>query len=207
MTSSDNLDATRIAYDTVAAAYAEQLDDSLASRPDDRNVLEEFAHRVSGPVLDVGCGPGYVTAFLRDLGVDVAGVDLSPAMVAEARGRYPGIHFSVGDMTALDAPPATLGGIVAWYSTIHTPPEYLAGVFAEFRRALEPGGHLLLAFQVGDERRHVTHGYGHDVSLHAWRRQPDDVAALLEGFAVEVTVREPDASESVPQAYLLARRI
>lgn len=203
---SSHVDATRAAYDTVAAGYAEQLADHLATKPDDRAALEDFARLITGPVLDVGCGPGHVTAFLRDLGMEIAGVDLSPAMVAEARDRYPGIHFSVGDMTALDAPAASLGGIVAWYSIIHTPPEHLAGVFAGFRRALEPGGHLLLAFQVGDELRHIEHGYGHDVSLDAWRLQPSAVEALLEGFEVlSTTVREPDATESVPQCYLLAR--
>ncbi|MDT7711983.1 MAG: hypothetical protein QOG46_672 [Pseudonocardiales bacterium] len=48
-----------------------------------------------------------------------------------------------------------LGGIVAWYSIIHTPPEELPVVFAEFHRVLAPDGHLLLTFQVGDEPRQL----------------------------------------------------
>ena len=44
----------------------------------------------SGPVLDVGCGPGHVTAHLAGLGVDVQGVDLSPRMVEHARRLHPG---------------------------------------------------------------------------------------------------------------------
>lgn len=201
-----HLDETRAAYDTVAADYAEQLKDQLASKPSDRAILAAFAELVAGPVLDVGCGPGHVTAHLRELGVATSGVDLSPRMVAVAREAYPDIRFEVGSMTALDVPDASLGGIVAWYSIIHTPPESLPAVFAEFRRALAPGGVLLLAFQVGDERRHIEHGYGHDVSLDAWRLRPDAVESLLERFdVISTTIRQPDATEKVPQAYLIAR--
>lgn len=201
-----HLDETRAAYDTVAADYAEQLKDQLASKSSDRAILAAFAELVAGPVLDVGCGPGHVTAHLRELGVATSGVDLSPGMVAVAREAYPDIRFEVGSMTALDVPDASLGGIVAWYSIIHTPPESLPAVFAEFRRALAPGGVLLLAFQVGDERRHIEHGYGHDVSLDAWRLRPDAVESLLERFdVISTTIRQPDATEKVSQAYLIAR--
>jgi hypothetical protein len=74
---------------------------------------------------------------------------------------------------------------------------------------LRPQGHLLLAFQVGDERVHLDHVYGHDVSLDVYRLRPDDVAGLLDGAGFEVTarlVREPVGPERQPQAYLVARR-
>jgi len=82
-------------------------------------------------------------------------------------------------MTALDLPDGALGGIVALYSIIHIPPERLPGVFAEFGRVLAPGGHLLLAFQVGDERRHLAEWFGHAVSLDGYRWPPDRVAEML----------------------------
>jgi trans-aconitate methyltransferase len=67
----------------------------------------------AGPVADLGCGPGRVTAHLGDLGVDALGTDLSPAMVAEARSRHPELRFDEGDLTALDLPDGALGGLVA----------------------------------------------------------------------------------------------
>src|SRR3954449_10346796 len=73
---------TRESYDTVAADYADLLHDELAARPPDRAVLAAFARLVhadgSGPVADVGCGPGRITAHLAALGVPVRGIDLSP---------------------------------------------------------------------------------------------------------------------------------
>ncbi|MDS0138866.1 MULTISPECIES: methyltransferase domain-containing protein [unclassified Amycolatopsis] len=203
---------TRIAYDTVAGSYAEQLRDLLDESPWDRAMLTTFAELVgtSGPVGDLGCGPGRLTGYLASLGLDVFGVDLSPGMVEVARRTHPGLRFEVGSMAALDLGDGHLAGAVAWYSLIHTPPAELPPVVAELARVLAPGGRLLTGFQVGDERRHITHGYGHDVSFDAYRLPPDYVADLCvaAGLVVEARlVREPHGPyEKTPQAYLLARK-
>ncbi|MGH3990636.1 MAG: class I SAM-dependent DNA methyltransferase [Pseudonocardiaceae bacterium] len=205
--------ATRAGYDAVAADYSEWVSDDLAAKPLDRALLAAFAEFVhadgAGPVGDLGCGSGRVTAHLRSLGLSAFGVDLSPAMVVLARRAYPGLRFDEGSITAVDAADGALGGIVAWYSIIHTPPEKLPVVFAEFHRALAPGGHLLLAFQVGDKPRHLAEAFGHVVSLDFYRFQPDRVAQLLHeaGLAVIARLlREPDETERVHQAYVLARK-
>ncbi|GAB3413500.1 class I SAM-dependent methyltransferase [Flindersiella endophytica] len=206
------LTTTRAAYDTVAVSYAKLLEAELAGKPLDRAMLGAFAERV-GPgalVADIGCGPGRVTGYLHGLGVDAYGIDLSPGMVEEARRRYPGLRFEVGSMTALDNLAAgSLAGVVAWYSVIHVPPASQPGVFAEFARVLAPGGQLLIAFQVGDEVRHLTEGYGHRIELNAYRLQPARIEQQLADAGLTVyarLVREPVEPERSPQAYLLARR-
>jgi SAM-dependent methyltransferase len=206
------LETTRAAYDTVAADYAELLRDELAVKPWDRAVLATFAELVradgAGAVADLGCGPGRITEHLHDLGVDAFGIDLSPGMIAVARASYPGLRFEEGTITDLAIESASLAGVVAWYSIIHTPPELLPVVFAEFARVLAPGGRLLLAFQVGDERRHLDQGYGHSISLDAWRLSPSLVAGLLADVGLSVDARlerQPDAREKVPQAFIVAR--
>jgi len=213
MTEPSYLRATRAAYDTVAVDYAERFSTELAAKPLDRALLAAFSELVQitgvGPVADLGCGPGRVTAHLHSLGLSAFGVDLSPAMVAVARRAHPGLRFDEGSMTALNLTDGVLGGIIAWYSIIHTPPERLPVVLAEFHRVLSPGGQLLLAFQVGDERVHLEQAYGHAVSLDAYRLSPDRVAKLLSqaGLVVHTRLlREPDESEKVQQAYLLARK-
>ncbi len=202
---------TRAAYDTVAADYAEVLRDLLADSTFDRAMLGAFAELVpEGRVAEIGCGPGRIAAHLASLGLDVFGVDLSPQMVEVARERYPGLRFEVGTMLALDLPDASLDGLVAWYSIIHTPPERLPEVFAEFARVLKPGGYLLLAFQAGDDHRHhIEHAYNHDVSLDAYRLSPDRIGELLSAAGFEETarlVRRPEGVEKTPQAYLLSQR-
>ena len=211
MTEPQDVVETRSAYDTVAGSYAELLDGALAASPLDRALLTVFAAQVrGGPVADLGCGAGRVTTFLYSLGLDAFGIDLSPGMIAVARRRYPRLRFDVGSLEALDLPDGALAGALAWYSVIHTPDERLPGVFAEFARVLQAGAPLLLAFQAGDERVHLQQGYGHPISLHAHRRDPERVAGLLTaaGFDVRTRVlRDPEPPhEKTRQAYLLADR-
>jgi SAM-dependent methyltransferase len=204
------MDRTRDSYDTVAATYAAKFGDELDGKPLDRALLAAFAETVSGPVADLGCGPGHVTAHLSRLGLEVTGIDLSPAMIATARAAYPGLSFAVGDMTRLDLGDGSLGGILAFYSIIHLPDELVPVAFAEFARVLAPGGQLLVAFQIGaDERLRQVDWHGHRVELDHHRRRPDTVADLLAAAGLEVRarlVREPEPAETAGRCYLLARR-
>lgn len=213
MPETDYLTATRAAYDTVAEDYDRLLATALQRMPWDRAVLGTFAELVAndglGPVADVGCGPGRITRYLHSLGLDVFGVDLSPGMLAVARRAFPGLRFVEGSMTALDLPDASLGGLLAWYSLIHVPPADVPTVLTELCRVLVPGGQLLLAFQVGDESRHLEHAYGHAIALDAYRMQPDQLTQQLDTAGLHVharVVREPDDPETLPQGYLLARK-
>jgi SAM-dependent methyltransferase len=178
----DGLSDTRAAYDAAASAYAQLFSDSLRESPLDRAILGAFVEvaRASGDgrVADVGCGPGYVTAHLDELGVSAFGVDASPEMIQLAREAYPGLRFDVGAMAALDIADGVLGGVLARWSIIHTPPDQLRPVLAEFHRVLAPGGHLLVCFPATDGPSPATEVYDHAVAP-AYRWWPDHLAALL----------------------------
>ncbi|MFE3518513.1 class I SAM-dependent DNA methyltransferase [Streptomyces sp. NPDC059166] len=199
------------AYDDVAELYAGLFRDALDSLPLDRAVLAAFADQVrsdgegAGPVAEVGCGPGAVTAHLHALGLDVFGVDLSPAMIDLARRDHPSLRFEVGSMDSLDVPAGALRGIVSWYSVIHTPPQDIASYFAEFSRVLVPGGRLLLAF-FESEGDPVT-VFDHKVT-DAYRWPLEGLADLAaEAGFVEVgrMLREPQEGERFRRGHLLMR--
>ena len=206
----DWLTDTRVSYDTVAASYADQMREALDAAPYVRAALALFAEKVrsadGGPVADVGCGPGHVTAHLRELGLDAFGFDLSPAMVDVARREYPGVRFEVGSMTELDLPDASVAGLLAFWSLVHVPDSALPGVFTHFRRVVRAGGPLLVGFHVGEGSRLKSEGYGgHPMKVYVHRRQPAQVAALLReaGFTIEAQwLLSPDAD--VPGAVLFA---
>jgi SAM-dependent methyltransferase len=201
-------DAVSAHYDAIAGEYARLRRDELAARPLARAMLGVFAEVTRdaglGPVADLGCGPGQVTAFLHALGVDIYGVDLSAEMVALARREHPGLRYERASMSRLGLGDGALGGIVAWYSVIHTPQEELGELFAEFHRLVRPGGHVLLAFQVGDAPPRREFG----TSLEVHPLSTDRVVAQLEAVGLTIVARatgEPVENEQAPQAYLLAR--
>ncbi|MEV8595008.1 class I SAM-dependent methyltransferase [Streptomyces sp. NPDC052012] len=207
-----HLDTTRAFYDAVAEDYATLFRDWLDAKPLDRALLAGFAELVGdgGEVADVGCGPGRGTAYLASLGLSVFGLDLSESMLGIARREHPGLRFVHGSMLRLDVPDGALAGVVSLYSTIHLPESELPTAFTEFRRVLQPGGHLLLAFQVGDEPRRHERPFGHPVSLDFQRRRPERIAALLEaaGFRIvlhSVRAADEQLGDTTPQAYLIAR--
>ncbi len=81
-------------YDRIAVIYA----GSVAGRMGYREQVEGFLARQVRPgrrVLDVGCGPGNLTAGLP-AEVEVAGLDLSPEMIALARKARQGGTWVVG---------------------------------------------------------------------------------------------------------------
>ncbi|MZD06737.1 methyltransferase domain-containing protein, partial [Streptomyces sp. SID5785] len=175
---------TRRSYDTVAGSYAEILRPVLAAKPHLRAALALFADLVrdagGGPVADVGCGPGHVTARLREAGLDAFGLDLSPKMIEVARRDHPGVRFTTGDMTRLALADASLGGLLAFWSTIHVPDEELPAVCAGFHRVLRPGAPLLVGFHAGGTTTLKTTGYGgHPMHVHVHRRRPEQMADLL----------------------------
>ena len=80
----------RSSYDAVATAYADHLVDELDGLPFETWLLDRVvAHAGGGPVVEVGCGPGHVTAYLADAGADATGIDLSPEMVARPGAASP----------------------------------------------------------------------------------------------------------------------
>jgi ubiquinone/menaquinone biosynthesis C-methylase UbiE len=200
-------------YDSVAEAYAEHLFGELEHKPLDRHLLNRFCESMAGRgvVADLGCGPGHVTRYLGEAGLQVIGIDISPGMIALAAERTPSIEFRVGDMRKLDLEDASLAGIVAFYSIVHFTPGELPGVFREFRRVLCAGGLLLLAFHMGTERVARDELWGRPVALEFQFFEPHDVLAKLAsaGFRViELVEREPypEVEYSSRRSYMLAER-
>ncbi|MEV0175467.1 methyltransferase domain-containing protein [Streptomyces sp. NPDC050803] len=214
MVEHDAFSATREAYDAAASTYAQLFRDALRDRPLDRAFLSAFAEVVrasgDGRVADLGCGPGDVTAYLDELGLAAFGVDASPAMIKLAGQAYPALRFEVGSMAALDIADGALSGVLSRWSIIHTPPQELPVVLAEFHRVLAPGGHLLVGFSASEDPSHPTQVFDHAVAP-AYRWWPDHLAAMLRAVGlVEVArlVREPQPTDrrQFQEVHLLARK-
>ncbi|MFF1376500.1 class I SAM-dependent methyltransferase [Streptomyces sp. NPDC058308] len=210
-----DLDDVRQSYDRVADAYVHLMQTTgmadIRRHPWLKASMDAFADSVAGhgPVLDVGCGPGQVTAYLAERGLDVSGVDLSPRMIENARRLHPQCRFSVASATELDLEEASLGGVLGWWSLFNLPRDVLPQVLAMFTRALRPGGHFIAATHVGDEDFQRTEAYG-DVPVrwttHKW--QPDQLTALIEraGLRPVAELRLPADEQTGPGVVVMAKR-
>ena len=211
----DRRDArVRSSYDAVAAAYADELVGELERLPFETWLLDRVVTHAAGrPVVDAGSGPGHITARLAEKGADVTGVDLSPAMVAEARRRFPGLPFEVGDLRLLTRPATTpaWAAVLGWYSLIHLAASELPDAVGALARPLAAGGWLVLGLHAGAEVRHLGEWFGQEVDLDVVLHEPDFVVAAVEAAGlvdVEWYVRGPltARAETTQRLYVVARK-
>jgi ubiquinone/menaquinone biosynthesis C-methylase UbiE len=89
-------------------------------------------------VLDVGCGPGYVSAAAAERGALPVGVDFSSEMVSIARQKFPKIEFREGDAQDLRFYDASFDRVLVNFALLHLAEPERA--FAEASRVLKSGG-------------------------------------------------------------------
>ena len=193
----------------VGAAYAERAGEYIdalgfieATAEQDRELIGAWAGEVTGRILDVGCGPGHWTAWLHARGDDIEGIDPVPAFIDHATVTYPGVPFRVGQAEHLHVEDGSLGGILAWYSLIHTDPARVPAVLGEFARALAPGGLLALGFFDGP----VVAAFNHAVTTaYVWLI--DALAQTVEEAGFTVTARHTRTDPGArPHGAIIARR-
>jgi len=89
-------------------------------------------------VLDVACGPGYVSAAIKKLGANPTGIDFSRKMVALARSMFPEATFREGNAQQLPFTDASFDRVLMNFGLLHlSQPEKACG---EAFRVLQPGG-------------------------------------------------------------------
>jgi SAM-dependent methyltransferase len=196
------IERVRSSYGSRAAEYTEHLGSVEAMAAEDRRVLAEWATTIHGPALDAGSGPGHWTAFLAEHGVETEGLDVVPEFVESARRRFPQLRFRLGGLEALPAADGSLGGILSWYSVIHTEPGSVPAILDEFARCLRPGGTLLLGFFDGPRIEPFDHAV---VTAWSWPVEAMAVQLRRAGFEVVGTHARTDPG-SRPHGAILARR-
>lgn len=172
---------TTAAYSARAAEYTDLLGSMSAVHPSDRQLIDSWAERLSGSVLDAGCGPGHWTNYLTGLGLDVRGIDLVPSFISRAQSTYPSIRFDVQSIDDIDEADGSLGGVLSWYSTIHHDPSAIATPITEFARVLRPGGQLVLGYFSGRSIESFDHAV-----VRAYRWPAEELHHLLNAAGFDV---------------------
>jgi SAM-dependent methyltransferase len=145
-----------------SAAYVQRFRDLAAQGMDlmgEARLVDTMLGRGSR-VLDAGCGPGRVGAFLHAAGHDVVGADVDPHLIAAAEEDHPGPRWLVGDLAELDLPAAGMpepfdaivcaGNVMTFLA-----PSTRGAVLGRLRAHLRPDGRAVIGFGAG-------RGYGFD---------------------------------------------
>jgi len=186
------VDSVRHAYGKNAPLYIEVCGDISTVHAGDLDLIERHLGVGTGAVLDVGCGPGHLTAHLQSLGVGAIGIDVTSELLDHARVAHPDVAFGLASMDRLPVHDRSVDGILAWYSLIHLAPDDLDGVLDELRRVVVPGGTLVVGFFDGE----VISPFDHRV-VQAYYWPIEELSARLDraGFSEVERQQRPGAHE------------
>lgn len=195
--------SVRAAYGARASEYTDAVGSIGHVAAADLDLVTNWAGTLEGPVLDVGCGPGQWTAHLAGLGVSVEGVDPVPEFIDSARASYPAASYRLGRAEDLGVPDGSLGGVLAWYSLIHTDPERIGEALAEFARCLGPGGGLAIGFFAGPKLEPFDHAM---ITAYHWPVELLVAKVAAAGFAVTHVESRSTRPDRTHGAILATRR-
>jgi ubiquinone/menaquinone biosynthesis C-methylase UbiE len=183
-------------YDSVAKEYADTFFGEHEKKPKDQEILRRFSQAIGGkrPVWDLGCGPGQTANYLKNLGVQISGLELSEKMLEQARTMYPEIPFRRGNILDLEFENDAIAGVVAFYAIVHFTQEQVGMAFHEVFRVLQPGGIFLLTYHIGEKTIHLDEFLGKRIDIDFMFFTTDFITRCLQdvGFVkIEVIERQP----------------
>jgi ubiquinone/menaquinone biosynthesis C-methylase UbiE len=159
-----------------------------------RHLISEISGQAPLDVLDVGCGTGFLSLLLAERGHRVTGVDVAPAMLAEARVKATTqglpVNFIEGDVEALDLPPASLDLIVERHVLWTLPHPGVA--LDTWHRLLRRDGRLvLIEGHWGAMERRDEYAEIHDRLPLFGGRPHEEIAALVRARGYSSVAVEP----------------
>ena len=164
-------------------------------------------------VLDVACGPGIVACAAAEQAAHVTGIDLTPAMIDQARERQSkrqldNLDWRVGDATRLPFADGTFDVVLTRYSFHHMPEPLL--VLREMRRVCRHGGRVVVIdatpsaeTQAAYDRMEILRDPSHAsaltlAQLRAIGRQAGLSERLIDGYRLEALLSTLSDRQDMP---------
>jgi SAM-dependent methyltransferase len=197
-------------FDAIGARY----DEVFPHKEGQIRAVELLLDRLpaGAQVLDLGCGTGLPTARqLADGGCAVTGVDISPAMLEQARHNVPEATFVERDLVDVDPSVGHFDAVVAFFSLLMLPRRRIVEVLESLRDVLTPGGWLAIGMVEADLDDVPLPFLGTTLRVTGWPRDHLRQVVTDASFAVEHEDERsyaPPAPDAPPetQLFVLAHR-
>lgn len=192
---------TRSVYEKHAAAWDAKRGRSLFEKA----WLDRLLARTSpgDTILDVGCGAGEpIARYIMEQDRHVCGIDFAEPMLAIARQRFPEARWIQADMRSFDLG-ESFGGVVAWDSFFHLPPDDQRSVIPRLAGYLAPGGGLLVT--IGPSESELVGTVEGDPVYHA-SLSIDDYEVRFRQAGLEVAEFVAEDRDCAGHSVLLAVR-
>jgi ubiquinone/menaquinone biosynthesis C-methylase UbiE len=203
------------AYDDAADDYATKFWNEIEHKNLDRILLRWLADQIppSERILEIGSGPGEVSAYLSRFHGGCMGTDLSEQMIRNARKYFPKVRFEVQDFFNLNYADSSFAAVVAFYAIVNLTKDEIGKVLAEAKRVLKPNGILLFTFHVRKTKNTLTIDkfFAKDNQLSFYLYTVEEIRRLTKslGFEqIDIVTRYPykDVEYPTTRAYFILRK-
>jgi 2-polyprenyl-3-methyl-5-hydroxy-6-metoxy-1,4-benzoquinol methylase len=149
-----------------------------------KEILFKYPNLQNLSVLEIGCGTGFYTGLLHELGVkNFTAIDITDTFFKDLQTKFPGYHFQKKDITTDQLENSY--DLIIFIDVIEhiVTPEKLRQAMIHVRQALKKGGSLVIAPLMNTREKKLFH-------LHLWTLE--DVTSHFQGLKV---------SEPIPFRY------
>lgn len=189
-------------YNDTAEHWADKFYGDDAIVPYLRSYLGLFDH--SPKVLDLGCGSGYDSRILKNLGAYVMGIDFSENSIAVAKEKNPDIPFYVRDALLPYSDLGKFDGIVCIAVIMHFTAGQLKTAFKNMAAVIKHNGYLLLCFREGVGEQETTIYDGVEYGRNFIRHTRESILNAMNGLFTFDHELEPKAND--PFTYLIYKK-
>ena len=162
---------------------------------EERVVQEMLDASPTGAALDAACGTGRWALYLASRGHAVTGIDATPEMLEQARGKVPTGHFERGDLAALPLAPGSFDIAVCALALTHC--IELGPPIGELARVVRSGGRVVVSdvhpfmTMLGNHARYPRSGGEFGFVQNHVHQVSDYLAAFREAGLSVLQCREP----------------
>lgn len=134
-------------YDAIAKKYYELYKDDKSNLV----YFDEFLSTCEKRILDLGCGMGHYSKYMKSKGFEVVGIDFSKQMIKIAKKTCPKTKFYVADICDLKVLKKNFDGVVLAYVLQHLSKNEVENLIKNLDKNLNPSAKMLLFVREGDQ--------------------------------------------------------